>query len=355
MPFRSWCRFCVFGRGRNAPHPHSSGREIEEVEPLDDDLARQFQIRKWMIEKYGPTSNCRGCIHLLAGRDKRAHTEAYRERVRGALSGDEEGRRVLRREDARLAEYPGGREEERRSGNGTERVERSDEGFERGDSGDIANGDISRPAGFFPRSTDRSGASSASRPVPRDHDPAVADRRMREAGVGSNEPDFPFEEDRPGPSDAPRYRTRGYLRRSREEEAEIRHRFAATPDQDEVRLLLRLSPGDCLSRSEEEHEESSEVLQKASSEMAWDDVSGARLDARKVRMAREEEIGHAERKGVWRKITRDEAHRRGIKIIKVRWIDINKGDWEKEKYRSRLVAKEFNTSAEQGLFAATPP
>ena len=36
-----------------------------------------------------------------------------------------------------------------------------------------------------------------------------------------------------------------------------------------------------------------------------------------------------------------EAHRRVLKIIKTRWIDINKVDDEHPNYRSRFVAKEF--------------
>ena len=36
-------------------------------------------------------------------------------------------------------------------------------------------------------------------------------------------------------------------------------------------------------------------------------------------------------------------------------LDTNKGDQQRPKYRSRLVAKEFNTGAAEGLFAATPP
>ena len=41
-------------------------------------------------------------------------------------------------------------------------------------------------------------------------------------------------------------------------------------------------------------------------------------------------------------MTRKEALKRGIKIVAVRWIDINKGDSKTPLYRSRLVAKEFN-------------
>ena len=45
----------------------------------------------------------------------------------------------------------------------------------------------------------------------------------------------------------------------------------------------------------------------------------------------------------------------GVKVIQVRWIDINKGDEEKPDIRSRLVAKDFNAEDRPELFAATPP
>ncbi len=45
----------------------------------------------------------------------------------------------------------------------------------------------------------------------------------------------------------------------------------------------------------------------------------------------------------------------GIKIIKTRWIDINKGDLMSPIHRSRFVGKEFNEGKDDTLFAATPP
>ena len=41
--------------------------------------------------------------------------------------------------------------------------------------------------------------------------------------------------------------------------------------------------------------------------------------------------------------------------MKGRWIDVNKGESTNWKWRSRYVAKEFNTGDEDGLFASTPP
>ena len=88
---------------------------------------------------------------------------------------------------------------------------------------------------------------------------------------------------------------------------------------------------------------------------AWDDISAAPLDPGKVVEAGKLEIAYAEKKPVWKKILRSTAKEKGWKIIKSRWIDINKGDDDNPNYRSRMVGKEFNDSVLDGLFAATPP
>ena len=79
------------------------------------------------------------------------------------------------------------------------------------------------------------------------------------------------------------------------------------------------------------------------------------LDRVKVTAARKLEIEYAEKKPVWKKIPRWQAKEKGWKIVKPRWIDINKGDDDKPNYRSRMVGKEFNDREVDGLFAATPP
>ena len=48
---------------------------------------------------------------------------------------------------------------------------------------------------------------------------------------------------------------------------------------------------------------------------AWDDVTGKTLDPKEVMRARLKELSYIRKKGVWKKITRKEALRRGIKII----------------------------------------
>ena len=88
---------------------------------------------------------------------------------------------------------------------------------------------------------------------------------------------------------------------------------------------------------------------------AWDDVTGKALDPKAVRQAMLLEMKYVKEEEVWQPISRDEARRRGWKVVKTRWIDINKGDEDTPNYRIRLVAKEFNDGAGEGLFARTPP
>ena len=75
------------------------------------------------------------------------------------------------------------------------------------------------------------------------------------------------------------------------------------------------------------------------SSLAWDDLTGMKLDAGRVVEARSKEVTYLREKRVYDKIRRQQALRRKWNIIKTRWIDINKGDDENPVYRSRLVGK----------------
>ena len=44
----------------------------------------------------------------------------------------------------------------------------------------------------------------------------------------------------------------------------------------------------------------------------------------------------------------------GKATVKVRWLDINKGDQDNKDYRSRLVAQEIKRDKREDLFAPTP-
>ena len=84
-------------------------------------------------------------------------------------------------------------------------------------------------------------------------------------------------------------------------------------------------------------------------------MTGLSLDPNGVLTARRQELDYISQKKVWGIVPREEARRNGWKIIKSRWIDINKGDDVASLYRSRLVGKEFADNKVDGLFAGTPP
>ena len=70
--------------------------------------------------------------------------------------------------------------------------------------------------------------------------------------------------------------------------------------------------------------------------MAWDDLTGATLDPHEVSKARLKELGYINDKSVYKKITRSEAVSKGIRILKTKWIDINKGDLEHPKLQIQV-------------------
>ena len=89
---------------------------------------------------------------------------------------------------------------------------------------------------------------------------------------------------------------------------------------------------------------------------AWDDISGQQLEPKLMVAARKEEIKYLREMGVYDKVDVSEAWTEtGKASIAMRWVDISKGDTQLPNYRSRLVAKEFNTGVCPELYAATPP
>ena len=91
-------------------------------------------------------------------------------------------------------------------------------------------------------------------------------------------------------------------------------------------------------------------------ECAVDEQSGGVLDPGLVKVARRSEIDYFRNMGVYEKVPIKECWDvTGADPISVRWVDINKGDALCPNYRSRLVAREFNTSDNPEWYAATPP
>ena len=88
----------------------------------------------------------------------------------------------------------------------------------------------------------------------------------------------------------------------------------------------------------------------------WDDISGKELKPDLVRAACEEELKVVDEMGVWELRPIAECIEvTGKKPVKVRWVDVNKGDDDTPNVRCRIVAKDSNVDKRPDLFAATPP
>ncbi len=83
----------------------------------------------------------------------------------------------------------------------------------------------------------------------------------------------------------------------------------------------------------------------------YDDISGAKLDKKLATEARRTEIEFFKARGVYTKRRRES----WMKVITTRWLDQNKGDEDRPKYRARLVGREIARDRRDDLFAATPP
>jgi len=123
---------------------------------------------------------------------------------------------------------------------------------------------------------------------------------------------------------------------------------------DQMRADGRLLGGGCLGSVGLVDEDSANQQETIAS--YWDEVSGKELDPVRVQSARAEEMVEFKKHKVYVKVPLAQCWAQtGKKPIGVRWIDINKGDVKNPKYRSRLVAMEFNCGKREDLFAATPP
>jgi hypothetical protein len=91
-------------------------------------------------------------------------------------------------------------------------------------------------------------------------------------------------------------------------------------------------------------------------EEAWDDVKQRKLKPGKVRQARRVEMEYIRKCNLYRKVPRSKCYEQtGKPPAKSMWLDTRKGDEENENYRRRSVGKEFSTSKNHELFAATAP
>ena len=87
-----------------------------------------------------------------------------------------------------------------------------------------------------------------------------------------------------------------------------------------------------------------------------DDLTGQPLPPGLCKAACAEELAYFKSKGVWelRKVA-EALQRTGRRPISVRWVEVNKGDSENPRIRSRLVAREIRGPRQEACFAPIPP
>ena len=87
----------------------------------------------------------------------------------------------------------------------------------------------------------------------------------------------------------------------------------------------------------------------------YDDLSGKDLVKKLVKEANALELKYFREMGVYEYVDRSELQRSGGKLIGTRWVIFNTGDEGNPDIRARLVGKKFRTSADDSLYASTPP
>ena len=89
---------------------------------------------------------------------------------------------------------------------------------------------------------------------------------------------------------------------------------------------------------------------------AWDDVEGGELPARDVYLARKRELEYLAARKVYEYASTSMAiQRTGKRPLRLKWIDVNKGDQNRFNIRSRLVCTEVRPKGVEAIFAAAPP
>ena len=95
-------------------------------------------------------------------------------------------------------------------------------------------------------------------------------------------------------------------------------------------------------------------------EKFWDNISGEELPKELVQKARQEEVEWIRSIQLYDKVPRAEALQKNITPLKIRWVEVNKGDRASYNVRSRLVGKELKAKTKGSLlahelFSAMPP
>ena len=270
--------------------------EIRRPEYCEGEIVpRRLYLRTRDFKEHGATRGCKVCIAMARGSKGVPHTEACRKRMTEAIAETDEGRE---RAKATIKEFrAGGREVE----------------FE-------------EPVAKRARGSDESMKAEvpdSCAGAAQEHMEDDAEDRMEKQKRASGWEDLAKRTKRP------------------------------RKDDDDEDMLLEVA---CQDGFDEAGWAEEFVDGQEDAEEFNDDRSGKKLDPKKVRQARDEELVELERRVYVEADVEECVKVTGKKPIQVRWVDVDKGFGV---YRSRLVAKDFKPKNKiddrEGLYAATPP
>ena len=270
--------------------------EIRRPEYCEGEIVpRRQDLRTRDFKEHGATRGCKGCIAISRGGRGVPHTEACRKRMTKATAETDESRERAKAAEARIKEFRAGGREVESEEPAAKRAIGSDESME--------------------AEVPDSCAGAAQEPMEDD-----AEDWMEKQKRASDWKDLAERTKKP-----------------------------RKDDDDEDMLLERWHAR--TAGWAEEYVDGQEVAEEFN-----DDWSGKKLDPKKVRQARDEELVELERRVYLEADVEECVEVTGKKPIQVRWVDVDKGFGV---YRSRLVAKDFRLKNKiddrEGLFAATPP
>ena len=279
--------------------------EKQEVVP------RNFYIKTRDLHEHGFTAECPGCISILRGKVRQAHSAVCRKRMEGLLKNTERYKRA----DERITTYM------------ADRLEKD------------AKEEEAKKAKMARLANDEGNKEVQSKKVAPADGGGSEEMQVKMAKLGDNEGSQETKCD------------------VAMEQAPARSAESGEPDQKRrltVAEALQMwdTVGAVEADGEGDYDDIGDEFEEENQENRFDDD----LDPRKVREAREEELRELEDR-VYDEVDEEEAWKAtGKAPIGVRWVDVRKPTGE---IRCRLVAQDFRPKSRvgdvEGLYAAMPP
>eukprot|EP00971_Amphidinium_carterae_P154556 3065173-Amphidinium_carterae.1 len=335
-----------------------------------DDVFRKFYITKRLTQKYGQTAGCAGCFL-----PSRTHSDNCRKRIVDEIKKDDGEMQRLRKSRPAGMERALGTTE-------TEEATPTPEdtqgyggvpGLRAGMPAEAAASSVKRPVPEDTEGAVDTAASSVKRPTPDNTTRAVNTTTTKRAAEVEPEDPATIERDRlrfeEGRDLFEQVATAARAAGKAVQQADYYQdgewdMDGLTSDRVIYGQRMAIEEGGlstvqfAIELNEEKQESFGEVIvRELYSQCDFvDEYTGMPLPQELVLAARAEELDDYQNMEVFREVPTSEAYAvTGKPPISCRWIDLNKGDQQRMKVRSRLVAREIKPKGVESVFTSTPP